>query len=173
MIRKVAIAAAALGIFSAQPLMAQTAPVEMGHPAMGAMAGMHGMHEGGAPFLMLLRSANLTPAQQSQLRQIIASARPQLQALHAQMEALHQQIADKLLAPGSVAAGDIRPLVQKMSGVEGQLMENMTATALAVRNVLTPEQLIQLTKLHRKLQSLHSQIRSLVGSDAEMGGSGD
>ncbi|HEY1961504.1 MAG TPA: Spy/CpxP family protein refolding chaperone [Rhizomicrobium sp.] len=170
MIRKLMIAAAAAGLFAAQPGMAQTAP----SMAMGSgMAAMHGMHGGGAGLMMLLRSANLTPAQQSQVRQIIASARPQMEALHAQMEALHQQIADRLLTPGQVSAADVRPLVQKMSAVESELTENMTATAIAIRNVLTPEQLAQLTKVHKKLQSLHSQIRGLVGGALDTEGSGD
>jgi Spy/CpxP family protein refolding chaperone len=123
------------------------------------------MHGGGAGLMILLRSANLTPAQESQVRQIVASSRPQMQTLHAQMEALHQQIADKLLTPGQVSAGDIRPLVQKMSGIEAKLTENMTATAIAIRNVLTPEQLKQLAQVHRKLRDLHTQVRRLMGTE--------
>jgi periplasmic protein CpxP/Spy len=171
MIRKLTLAAAALGLMAGQPLTAQ----EMGHPHMFVVGGggMQGMHGGAGGLMMLLHSANLTPAQQSQVRQIVASAHPQLQALQAQIEATHHQIADKLLGAGTVTAADIRPLVQKMTGAEAQLTENVTATAIAIRNVLTPEQLAQLTKLHKKLESLHTQIRSLMGSGVDMGASGD
>jgi Spy/CpxP family protein refolding chaperone len=172
MIRKATIAAAVLGLTATQPLMAQTTPSGMGHPHMMVMGGgMAGMHGGG--LMMLLRSANLTPAQQSQVQQIVASAQPQMKALHAQMEALHQQIADRLLSPGQVSAADVRPLVHKMTAVEAQLTESMTTTAIAIRNVLTAEQLAQLTKLHKKLQSLHSQIRGLLGSGTDMQDSAD
>ena len=174
MVRKLTLAAAALGLMASQPLMAQTTPSGMGHPHMIVMGGgMGGMHGAGGGLMMLLRSANLTPAQQSQVQQIVASAQPQMKALHAQMEALHQQIADKLLTPGQVSAADVRPLVQKMTAVEAQLTESMTTTAIAIRNVLTAEQLAQLTKLHKKLESLHSQIRGLLGSGMDMQESGD
>jgi Spy/CpxP family protein refolding chaperone len=163
MIRKAMIVAAAFGLMASQPLMAQTTPSGMGHPHMMVMGG--GMHGGGAGMLMLLRSANLTPAQQSQVRQIVASSQSQMQALHGQMEALHRQIADKLLAPGQVSVADVRPLVQKMTGVEAQLTESMTTTAIAVRNVLTQEQLKQLAQVHRKLRDLHTQVQRLMGTE--------
>ena len=42
--------------------------------------------------------------------------------------------------------------------------------AVAVRNVLTPEQVKKLAEVHRKLHSLHNQIRGLMGSGDDMGG---
>jgi Spy/CpxP family protein refolding chaperone len=118
----------------------------------------------GSAFLMLLRSADLTPAQQSQIQLILNSNKSQMQALHAQLENIHEQFAEKLLGQGSVGAADLKPLVQEAARVEAELTENMATTAIAVRNILTPEQVKKLADVHRKLHALHTQVRSLLGS---------
>jgi RNA polymerase sigma-70 factor (ECF subfamily) len=105
-----------------------------GHATMGSM------HGGGSPFLMLLKSANLTPAQQSQVQLILNSDKAQLQGLHQQLFALHEQISAKLLGAGPVSAADLRPLIQQASRIEADLNQNMADTALAIRNILTPQQ---------------------------------
>jgi hypothetical protein len=46
----------------------------------------------------------------------------------------------------------------------------MITTALAIRNVLTSDQINRLAQVHQQLKSLHSQIRSLMGSDQEDAG---
>ena len=43
----------------------------------------------------------------------------------------------------------------------------MIDTALAIRNVLTADQIARLAQVHQQLQSLHAQLRNLMGSAAD------
>lgn len=162
MISKKFLAAATIGLFVALPLTAQTGSAQgMGGHDHGAMSGMHAGH---SPFLMLLKSANLTPAQQSQVHLILNSNRMQMMSLHHQLEKLHQQIADKLLSSGAVTSADLKPLVDKASSMEAKLNQNMADTAVSIRNVLTAAQVAKLAEVHNKLRSLHEQVQNLMGS---------
>jgi periplasmic protein CpxP/Spy len=125
------------------------------------------MHEGGSPFMMLLKSANLTEAQRQQVREIMKSEHQQMKSVHQQVEAIHEQLADKLLSPGKVTAAELAPLEQKAYRYQQQIDQSMVDTALAIRNVLTSDQLNHLAQVHKQLQSLHSQIQSIMGSDQE------
>jgi Spy/CpxP family protein refolding chaperone len=153
MIRHKFLAAAAFGFLAILPLGAQAQH----------MGGMHGDH---SQFMMLLHSANLTQAQQSQIHLILNSQRGQTHAMYQQLEALHEQISDKLLSSGSVAAADLKPLVDKASHIEATLNQSRTETAIAIRNVLTADQLSHVAQVHAKLKSLHTQVQSLMGHGA-------
>jgi len=166
-------AAAALGLLFAQPLLAGPSAAQgMGHGfGHGAMMGMHG---GGSPFLMLLKSANLTPAQQQQVQLILNSDRSRMQGIHQQLFALHEQISAKLFSAGTVTSADLKPLVQQASRLEADLNQNMADTAIAIRNVLTPDQVKHLAEVQQKLHTLHTQIQGLMGgSGPDMGGPDD
>ena len=130
---------------------------------------MGGMH--GSPFMMLLRSADLTPAQQQQVQLILNSNKAQMESLHNQLRAIHEQFAAKLLGQGTVTSADLKPLLDQAARAEADLTENMANTALAVRNVLTPTQIKKLGDVHRKLHALHNQIQGLMGSGDDAGGS--
>jgi Spy/CpxP family protein refolding chaperone len=80
---------------------------------------------------------------------------------------LHEQLAAKLLAPGQVTASDLRPLVEQASKLEADLNQNMADTAIAIRGILTAEQIKRLAEVHQKLHSLHNQIQGLMGSGRE------
>lgn len=155
------------GTFAVQPSAAgePMAMAGFGHHGMGGMEGMHG-----SPFLMLLSSANLTPAQQQQVQLILNSNKAQMDSVQAQLQSIHEQFAAKLLGQGSVSSSDLKPLVDQAARAEAALTENMANTAVAVRNVLTAEQVKKLADMHRKLRSLHNQIRGLMGSGDDMGG---
>lgn len=158
--------AAGVGLFCAQPLNAQPMTgqsMPASHEGMGHM----GMHGDGSAFMMLLRSANLTAAQRSQLRDILQSEKAQMQSVHRQFHQIHEQLAEKLLSPGSVTAADLAPLEQKAFRYQQQIDQSMVDTALAIRNILTPDQLNRVAQVHRQLQSLHSKIQSLMGPDQE------
>lgn len=155
----VLIAASAFG----QPSMSAMAP--HGHGMM--MGGHMGMGGGDEHFMMLLKSANLTPAQHAQVKQILQSERAQMKSVYAGFHTVHEQIAEKLFAPGGLTASDLAPLEQKAARYQQQIDRNMIDTALAIRNVLTPEQLSRLSQVHQQLQNLHQQIHNLMGSDAD------
>lgn len=167
---KLLLAAATAGLIVAQPLAAQPPGHGMGHMGMG-MGHMGMMHDGGSPFMMLLKSANLTDAQRAQVHEILKAERAQMKSVHQQFAAIHEQLADKLLSPGKVTAAELAPLQQKANRYQQQIDQSMVDTAIAIRNVLTSDQLNHLAQVHNQLKSLHSQIQSLMGSDQE--GEGD
>jgi Spy/CpxP family protein refolding chaperone len=166
------LAAAALGLLVALPLIAQPGAAQGMHGfGHGPMGGMHGGD--GSRFLMLLKSANLTPAQESQVHLILNSNRMQMRSLHQQLQSLHEKISDKLLGPGTVTASDLKPLVDKASHIEATLNQSMTDTALSIRNVLTPAQIAKLAEVHTKLNSIHKQIQGIMGHGEDMPEDGD
>ena len=136
-----------------------------GHSGMGHH--MDAMGGGDSHFMMLLRSANLSPAQHAQVRQILKGEREQMRSVYEGVHAVHEQLAAKLLTPGAVTAADLAPLEQKASRYQQQIDRDMVDTALAIRNILTPEQIARLSQVHQQLQSLHQQIQNLMGPDAD------
>lgn len=157
--------ASAIGFFCVQPLSAQpTMAMSHGHEGMGHMGFMHGES---SPFMMLLKSANLTQAQRAQVREILEADRARMKPVSQQFHALHEQIAARLLSAGPVTPADLAPLTQKAFRLQQQIDQNMVDTALAIRNLLTPDQLTQLSQVHQQLQNLHEQIHNLLGSDPE------
>ena len=166
------IAAAALGLLVALPLSIEAGSAQgMGGGYGHGMDGMHGgMHGDGSHFLMLLKSANLTPAQESQVHLILNSNKSEMQSLRQQLMGLHEQISNKLLGPGTVTAADLKPLVDKATHLEGALNQSMTDTALSIRNILTPAQIAKLAEVHTKLNSIHKQIQGIMGHDTSEDG---
>ena len=142
----------------AMPVAASAQPFHHG-PGEGFGGGMP------MPMMMLLRHVNLTADQQTQIHQIMdanfAEARPLIKQLHG----IHDSIADKLLNAGTVSTADLTPLQTQESSIHQQLDQQMLATALKIRGVLTPAQLAQAADLHTKLKSLRSQMETLMGDD--------
>jgi Spy/CpxP family protein refolding chaperone len=158
---KFRVAAVTFGLLCA-PLMATPSVAQgmgMDHPH----GGMMGMHGGGSPFMMLLKSANLTSAQQQQVQLILNSDRAKMEGIHKQLFSLHEQMAAKLFGTGAVTSADLKPLVQQASRLESELNQSMADTAVAVRNVLTPDQIKHLAEVQQKLHSLHAQMQGLMG----------
>jgi Spy/CpxP family protein refolding chaperone len=135
-------------------------------PGMGGFGGGPiGIGAMPMPMMMLLRHVNLTADQQTQVNQFMQANFAQAKPLISQLRSIHDQIADKLLSPGTVTAADLAPLQQQASQIHQQLAQQMLATALQIRGVLTPTQLSQAADLHTKLQSLRSQMQALMGND--------
>ena len=155
----VLLAGLAFASLGAGPLQAQAGE----GPWMGRM--MHG----DSPAMMLrmvLKQAGLTPDQQNQVRQIMEAEHQSLRALFTQLQAANNQLADKLFAPGSVQAADLTPQVQQVMQLRRQLMEQGVKTALAIRAVLTPEQLAKVAQTKDRVEKLQAEMRSLLaGAD--------
>lgn len=176
MIRSKPLMAGAFAAMAALSLSVQPASAQemggMGHGAM-AMHGAMGMHGGGSPFMMLIRSANLTPEQRSQVELIVRSNKTQMMAMHQQLQSLHEKISDKILGTGTVTSADLKPLVDQASRIEAKVNQSMADTAIAIRNVLTPDQVKRLAEVHSKLHAIHTQIKTLMGNDAMPGDQDD
>ena len=114
------------------------------------------------PFMAALRAADLTPAQQDKMRQIMDSGRDQSDAAMAQLHTIHQQIADKLLGTAPVSEADLAPLSQRALQVDQQVQQQWLRTALRVRAILTPDQLSRMNSFHRQVTAINAQIEALM-----------
>ena len=134
----------------------------------GGGFGWQGMGPGGGLYMslpLLVKGVELTEAQQTQVKHIVAARQPQFRALLSQLRSAREQLADKLYAPGPLKADDMAPLTQQIGQLRGQLTQEALQVALEIRAVLTPEQLTRAEQIQHKLKDLRSEMRSLLGRD--------
>ena len=115
------------------------------------------------PLMMALRAANLTDAQKTQVHDILNSSRTSTASQMDQMHSIREQIADKLLSPGTVSASDLTALLAQQSALQQQLDTQMVSTTIQIRRVLTADQLSKVAAAHEKLKQIHSQIDAILG----------
>jgi Spy/CpxP family protein refolding chaperone len=131
----------------------------------GGHMGRHGMHGGmdalGVPLPLLLKTANLTDAQKQQIHQIFETRRTAREAEHQQLKAAQDQIAAKFTSTGAVAATDLSGPVQQITQLQAQMTNEQIQDAIAVRNVLTPAQIQQMSQTKAKLDQIHSEMHAL------------
>ena len=117
----------------------------------------------GMLFPMMLRALDLTVAQKSQVADIVARHRANLEPLFKQMRAAHEDVAGKLFAPGTVTAKDLAPGIEQLGRLKQQMLQEWTQAALETRAVLTPEQLAKAAQVKQRLDALHTEMESLLG----------
>lgn len=129
--------------------------------AMGSGFGgpEHGM--GAGTLTMFLRAMNLTPDQQVQVNQIVATHRPTFQKLMEQARTAHDEMTDRLLGPGPVSADEMASRVQRIAQLRAELMQEGLKVALEVRGFLTPEQLAKASQLKDRIKALREEMRPL------------
>src|ERR1700722_10481602 len=127
--------------------------------------GFHGMHGGmdalGMPLPLLLRSANLTDAEKQQIHTIFENRRASRKAEIEQLKAAKEAIAAKFTSTGTVAASDLSVPVTTITQFHDQMMNEQSQDTLAIRNVLTPAQLTQISATKAKLDSIHAEMKAL------------
>ncbi len=124
--------------------------------------------EGHPGLHLLLKAANLTPAQRLQAHQLLKAGWVQQRALHEQLETLHAQLADKLASPGPITAADLAPLQQQLAQLRGQREQQHTQTLLQIRALLTADQLRQVAQTHEQLKSLRAQMKALLPAPEDL-----
>ncbi len=139
------------GVAAAQ-MMGRGPMMEMG----GGMEGMPELH-------LLMRAAQLTPDQRSKVHDLIKSNREAIRPIQEQIHALREQLAARLTGTSPVRLDDLLPLQEQIAKLRDQAARQRLETALAIRALLTPDQISRVAEVQQKLQSLHQQIRELVG----------
>lgn len=139
----------------------------------GGHMGHHGMHGGmsalGVPLPLLLRTANLTDAQKTQIHAIFQARHASRKAEFQQLKAAKEAIAAKYTSTGTVAAADLSGSVSTITQLQAQMTNEQVQDAIAIRNVLTPAQLAQISATKAKLDSIHAEMKALwaqSGSDS-------
>lgn len=135
-----------------------------GPPPM-MMRGMPGGGGGDAPGIvipLMLRGSHLSDAQRDKVRSLMASHRTELRTLFEQLQSANDALADRLIGPGAVDAAALAPDVERVARARQALMEHGLTIALALRGILTPEQLAAVTAKRAKLEDLQRQMRELM-----------
>jgi len=99
---------------------------------------------GDGPILVipvLLRFADLTTQQTIQVRRIIERSRTDTQGFLSQLADANNQLDSALLAPTGGRERESALMVQRLAQLRLQFMQSELKTALAIRRILTPEQL--------------------------------
>ena len=118
----------------------------------GARVGM--MREGaGMALPLLLRGANLTADQKTQVKQIMSNHRATFQTLFSQLRAAQDQISGILFSAETVGEADLAPQMQQISALRSQLADEGLRVALEIRNILTPDQLARAAQFKAQMQS--------------------
>ncbi len=118
------------------------------------------------PLMMGMRAAHLTPDQQKQVDQILQSNRAQTAPLLHQLHAIHEKIADKLLAPGTVNTSELSSLEREASKLDAQIQQQALNASVQIRAILTPEQVARMAQFHQKMAGLQTQMRNLMSETA-------
>ena len=117
---------------------------------------------------LLLRGADLTADQKTQVHQIMANHRSTFRDLFSQLRATQEQISNQLLSAGAVRESDLTPQVQQISTLRNQLAEENLKIALEIRGILTPEQLAKAAQLKQQMDALRAAMRSRFAPKAEI-----
>ena len=121
-----------------------------------------GAGRGEGELALMIRAANLTPEQQTRVREILSAHRAAARPVVEQLRRAQAELGDKLLATGPVQAADLQPLLQRINQLRDQLARGSATTALEVRAVLTPEQLARVAQTKERLSQLREEMRQLM-----------
>ena len=132
----------------------------------GGCGGGHGdgMLPGGG---RLLHALDLSADQKEKVQDIFAAHGSRFHTLMANQNAARQAIADKLLGAGAVSQQDVDAAVLQASQATTDLMHERLAVALAVRNILSPEQIQKAATIRSRMKQLHAQMQQLLGGRQE------
>ena len=140
-------------------------------PAIAEGPGMfHGRGgPGGPPPFMqdenpmrILQGIKLTPEQETQVHKILEENHAGLHNLFDQLREAQDALATTLLRPGKISAADVKPQLDRTLQIRQQLAERGLEAMLAVRAVLTPDQLAKAADRRARMKALETQMRQLL-----------
>jgi Spy/CpxP family protein refolding chaperone len=115
----------------------------------------------------MIKYANLTSEQSTQVQAILEKAAPQRKSLRHQEGAIREQIANKMLSAGTVNTADFTSLVQQDAQIHQQLVDLTLGVAVQIRTLLTPAQISHVAQVHQQVKSLDTQRRALLQENAQ------
>ncbi|MDQ3798929.1 MAG: Spy/CpxP family protein refolding chaperone [Acidobacteriota bacterium] len=97
----------------------------------------------------LLEELNLSPEQIQQIRSINQSRRPQMQQAQRRLHEANRAL-DAAIYAASPSEADVQERMKEVQAAQAEIIKIRTASELAVRKVLTPEQLEKFRELREK-----------------------
>ena len=119
---------------------------------------MMGRHHGGGCgpgrlIHVLLRSADLTADQETQAHTILDTNRSAVEAIHTQLRQANNDLANLLLGASDVQSDAVTAQLTKINQLQLQLEQNTANTVLAIRAILTPDQLAKAAAAESQMQA--------------------
>jgi Spy/CpxP family protein refolding chaperone len=123
------------------------------HPPMMGGPGMGGGCGGGRLVHVLLRSADLTADQETQVHDILDADRSAVHDIFGQMRQAKDDLATLLLGSQDVQADALAAQLAKIDQVQQQLAQHEADTVLKIRALLTPDQLAKAAAAEAQMQA--------------------
>jgi Spy/CpxP family protein refolding chaperone len=108
---------------------------------------------GGPNLFFLMRAAQLTPDQKTQVQTLMQNSRQNSQALFSQLASLRQQLNSALYSTGTADPN----LVTQINGLQSQLQQERFGVFQQVWSLLNAAQKNQVTTLYTQLQAERAQ----------------
>jgi hypothetical protein len=104
--------------------------------------------------------AVLSPEQKQALLSMVKADQTKLQSLHQRLHQAREALIEKLLSPDVPV--DVSKEVAELKAAQAAMTDEHVAIALAVRKLLSPQQLKDAAAFHAKLEDLHRQEAALL-----------
>jgi Spy/CpxP family protein refolding chaperone len=142
--------------------LAAAAVVLLGAMAVTAVADEHcDPFEGMGRLKRLLRGAELTQDQVSQIFQLRGASRAEDEQLAETLKSVRAQFDDKFTSTGQLDVGALTALHEEAEKIAAQRDKLGFEDMLKVRALLTPEQLARVDETHQRVESLDAELQSL------------
>lgn len=109
---------------------------------------------------MMPFEAVLSAEQKQALLSMVKADRTKLQSLHQRLHQAREALIEKLLSPD--ASVDVSKEVAELKNAQAAMTDERVAIALAVRKLLSPQQLKDAAAFHDRLEELHRQEAALL-----------
>lgn len=126
------------------------------------LAGSSGGDGPGSLLPLMIQGVGLTNEQSEQVKHILATRRKTLRSLFKQLRVANEELANQLFAPKDVSEDSLKPIVQTITRLREQLLQEGLRTVLAVRQVLTPEQRVKAARLKEHVEALQAAMSGLM-----------
>lgn len=114
------------------------------------------------PLMGMLHGVDLTKEQRDKIHALMHGHRAERRDVMHQRFDLDQKISALLMAKGPVDKAKLDALIKQKEALSAKDEEAMAADAVAIHDILTPEQLDKARTTQEKLDALEGQIRDLL-----------
>ncbi|HWP60357.1 MAG TPA: Spy/CpxP family protein refolding chaperone [Candidatus Acidoferrales bacterium] len=110
-------------------------------------------------FPFFLRGVELNDTQKSQVKEIMTAYRAAVRDLLTQLQAVQDEIENKLLSTESLEEADLKPQIAELSELRNRLSEENLKISLEIRKLLTPEQLAQAAAHREQMRARWTEMK--------------